>query len=148
MEAYLVVGNPHTRKSTLVRALTGAFNRSLRDIQPLSGRPPLRLYARVGSLQDRLTTPDDFVAEVGRLRCDALLCCLLPAAHPHAPTELPAAAAYVARFERAGWHVAAIAVLGQERGGLRSPWLRQFPQAGTAPINVTAAAVRAHFGWL
>jgi hypothetical protein len=148
MDAYLIVGNPNTRKSSLVRALTGAFNRSLRDIQPLGRGRPLRLYARVGSLQDRHMSPDDFVAEVGRVRCDALLCCLLPAAHPHAPDQLPAAAAYVARFERAGWRIAAIAVLGQDRGGLRSPRLQQFPQAGTAPINVTAAAVRAHFGWM
>lgn len=148
MDAYLIVGNPNTRKSSLVRALTGAFNRSLRDIQPADGRRALRLYARAGSLQDTRTGPDDFVDEVARQRCDALLCCLLPAAHPHAPDDWPAAAAYVERFERAGWRIAAIAVLGQERGGLRSPRLRQFPQSGTAPINVTAAAVRAHFGWV
>lgn len=148
MDAYLIVGNPRTRKSSLVRALTGAFNRSLRDIALQGGRGALRLYARAGSLQDARSAPDDFVAEVGRLRCDALLCCLLPAAHPLAPAELPAAAAYVARFERAGWRIASIAVLGQDRGGLRSPRLQQFPQAGTAPINVTAAAVRAHFGWI
>lgn len=148
MDAYLIVGNPNTRKSSLVRALTGCFNRSLRDIQPVDGRRALRLYARVGSLQDTRTGPDDFVAEVGRQRCDAVLCCLLPAPHPHAPDDWPAAADYVDRFERAGWRIAAIAVLGQDRGGLRSPRLQQFPQAGTAPINATAAAVRAHFGWV
>jgi hypothetical protein len=148
MDAYLIVGNPNTRKSSLARALTGGFNRSRRDIALAGGRGTLRLYARAGSLQDARSSPDDFVGEVARQRCDALLCCLLPAAHPHAPDQLPAAAAYVARFERAGWRIAAIAVLGQDRGGLRSPRLQQFPQAGTAPINVTAAAVRAHFGWM
>src|SRR5512147_1879069 len=110
MDLYLVVGNPHTRKSSLVRALSGCFNRSLRDIQPQVGRRSLRLYARAGSLQDSRTSPDDFVAEVARVRCDAVLCCLLPAAHPHAPDELPAAADYLAQFERAGWRIVAIAV--------------------------------------
>lgn len=148
MDLYLVVGNTNTRKASLVRALSGCFNRSLRDIQPRVGRTPLKLYARVGTLQETRTRPDDFVAEVGRVRCSAVLCCLLPAAHPHAPDDLPAAAAYVHRFEQAGWRVAAIAVLGQDRGGLRSRRLQQFPQAGTAPINLTAAAVRAHFDWL
>ena len=32
-------------------------------------------------------------------------------------------------------------------GGVRSPNLMPFPQAPVAPINQTARAVRAHFGW-
>mgnify|MGYP001103941390 CR=1 FL=1 len=40
-----------------------------------------------------------------------------------------------------------IAVLGQNHGGVRSPVLRQFHLAPTAPINVTAREVRAHFHW-
>ena len=75
MDAYIVIGNPNTRKASLVRCLTGCFNRSVRDIQPLGGRTPLRLYARVGSLQDTRATPEDFIAEAGRARCNAVLCC-------------------------------------------------------------------------
>ena len=53
----------------------------------------------------------------------------------------------LAAFKAAGWRIRAIAVLGQNGGGVRSPNLMQFAQAPIAPINQTARAVRAHFGW-
>jgi hypothetical protein len=147
MDVYIVIGNPNTRKASLVRCLTGCFNRSVRDIMPRDGKASLRLYARAGSLQETRTRPDDFVAEVERSRCVAVLCCLSPSAHPNDPALYPDAQDYLARFSAAGWRVRSIAVLGQNAGGVRSPSLRQFPQATTAPINLTAQGVRMHFGW-
>lgn len=148
MDLYVVIGNPHTRKSSLVRSLTGCFNRSVRDILPVGAKTPLRLYARVGSLQDTKTRPADFRAEVEKTRCTAVLCCLAPSANPNDPALYPDATAYLAQFRAEGWHVRAIAVLGQNAGGVRSAVLRQFPLAPTAPINVTVQAVRDHFGWV
>jgi len=147
MDLYVVIGNPHTRKSTVVRCLTGCFNRSVRDIQPADGRAPLRLYARAGALQDTRTAVDMFIGEVARSRCDAVLCCLSPSAHPHHPVDFPAAQAYLDAFSAAGWRLRAVAVLGQNGGGLRGPKVRQFALASTQPINVTAQGVRGHFGW-
>jgi len=147
MDAYLIIGNPNTRKSTLVRSLTGCFNRSVRDILPVGGKAAFRLYARVGSLQDTRTTPEAFVAEVARTRCAAVLCCLAPSAHPNDPGLYPDAQAYVAQFKAQGWRIRSVVVLGQNGGGVRTPNLLQLAQAPTAPINVTAHAVRTHFGW-
>jgi hypothetical protein len=147
MDLYVVIGNPNTRKSSVVRSLTGCFNRSVRDIQPADGRAPLRLYARAGALQDTRTAVDVFVTEVARSRCDAVLCCLSPAAHPHHAADFPAATAYLAAFDAAGWRLRAVAVLGQNGGGVRGAEVRQFALASTQPINLTAQAVRAHFGW-
>jgi hypothetical protein len=147
MDAYIVIGNPNTRKASVVRSLTGCFNRSVRDIQPLDGKQALRLYARVGALQDSKAGPEDFVAEVGRARCTAVLCCLAPSANPDHADRYPDAISYLAAFKAAGWRIRAIAVLGQNGGGVRSANLLQLPQAPTAPINHTARAVRAHFGW-
>lgn len=147
MDAYIVIGNPNTRKSSVIRSLTGCFNRSVRDIQPEGGAPAMRVYARVGSLQETRRSADDFLVEVERTRCSAVLLCLLPTSHPNEPGLYPDAQAYVARFKAAGWRIRSIAVLGQNGGGIRSPNLRQFPLASTAPINVTARALRAHFGW-
>lgn len=148
MDLYLVVGNPNTRKASLVRSLTGCFNRSVRDIELVSGRSSLRLYARVGSLQDTKTAPPDFLDEVAAARCEAVLCCVAPNAHPAAPARFPAAPEYLDHFKAHGWRLRGIAVLGQNDGGLRAPSLKRFPQAGTAPINLTAAGVRKHFGWV
>lgn len=147
MDAYIVIGNPHTRKASIVRSLTGCFNRSIRDIQPADGRAPLRLYARVGCLQDTQTAPEAFVAEATRTRCSAVLCCLTPSAHPTEGQRYPDAQAYLAHFKAAGWRLRSVAVLGQNSGGVRSSVLRQFPQASTDPINRTAQGVRRHFGW-
>ena len=64
MDAYILIGNLNTRKSSVVRGLTGCFNRSVRDIVPVGGKNALRLYARVGALQETRTRPEDFGAEV------------------------------------------------------------------------------------
>ncbi len=148
MDAYLIIGNTHTRKSSIVRCLSGCFSRSLRDIQLRDGKTQLRLYARAGSIQETRKTPDEFLAEVPRARCAAVLCCLLPEAQPNEPELYPDASTYVARFKAAGMRIRAIAVLGQNAGGLRGPHLRQFPQAPTAPVNLTASEVREFFGWV
>jgi hypothetical protein len=148
MDVYIIIGNPNTRKSSVVRSLTGCFNRNIRDILFLGGKTAVRVYARVGCMQDTKTTPEDFIAEVARARCAAVLCCLAPSVHPNYRDVYPDAQAYLSRFKAEGWRVRSIAVLGQNDGGVRSPNLRQFPLSTTAPINVTAQAVRNHFGWV
>jgi hypothetical protein len=147
MDAYLVVGNSNTRRASVVRSLSGCFNRSLRDILLKDADRPIRIYARVGALQETRTSPEAFIAEVARLRCEAALCCLSASAYSTGADEYPDARAYVARLEEQGWRIRAIAVLGQNAGGLKAGNLRQFPQAGTNPINVSASEVRALFGW-
>jgi hypothetical protein len=147
MDAYIIIGNPNTRKASVVRSLTGCFNRSVREILPYGGKGPLRVYARAGALQETRTSIEAFLAEVGRSRCSAVLCCLQPSAHPNHPIDCPDAPAYLAGFKAAGWRIRSVAVLGQNDGGVRSPNLRHFTQAPTAPINVTARDVRLHFGW-
>lgn len=47
-----------------------------------------------------------------------------------------------------GWRFKGVAVLGQDGGGVRASNLRQYVQAPTAPVNLTARDVRAQFGWL
>ncbi len=147
MNAYILIGNSNTRKSSVVRSLSGCFNRSVRDIQPDSGAAPFRLYARVGCLQESRTAASDFLLELSTKRCTAVLFCLWPNAHPIHPALCPDAQAYVSHFRAAGWTIKAIAVLGQNSGGVRSSNLLQFPNSPTLPINVTAQGVRAHFGW-
>jgi hypothetical protein len=147
MDLYLVIGNPNTRKASLVRSLTGCFNRSVRDILIQGTKAPVRFYARIGTLQETRTSFEDFVAEVERTRCRAVICCLLPTVADNRAMNRPDAQAYVAGFKAVGWHIKAVAVLGQDGGGVRASNLRQYPQAPTAPINVTAREVRAQFGW-
>ncbi len=148
MDAYLIIGNSNTRKASLVRSLTGCFNRSVRDIQIQGTKAPVRFYARIGTLQDTRTSVDDFVAEVARARCQAVVFCLSPSTGQGTGADAQDAQAYVTGFKAAGWRIKAVAVLGQNAGGVRASNLRQYPQAPTLPINVTAREVRAQFGWV
>lgn len=66
---------------------------------------------------------------------------------PDRAQRLPCAPAYIAELKAACWRDRAIAVLRQNGGGARASNLLHSPQAPTAPINRTARAMRAHFGW-
>jgi hypothetical protein len=147
MDAYILIGNTSTRKTSVIRSLTGCFNRSVRDIQLQTGRP-LRFYARIGALQHTRTMPDEFVQEVARSRCEAVIFSLLPSAVQTDLVAYPDAQTYVADLRARGWRIKGVAVLGQDGGGVRAPNLRQYVQAPTAPVNLTARDVRAQFGWL
>lgn len=148
MDAYIIIGNTNTRKASLVRSLTGCFNRSVREIQIQGTKKPQRFYARVGTLQDTRVTVAQFVAEVARARAEAVVFCLSPEAHKTDTLEYPDAQSYVAALRELGWRVKGVAVLGQNAGGVRAPNLRQYISAPTAPVNLTARDVRAQFGWL
>ncbi len=148
MDCYLIIGNSNTRKTSIIRSLTGCFNRNVRDIQLQGTKSPVRFYARVGTLQDSRTSIEDFLGEARRSRCQAVICCLSPSASPDEPERCPDAKAYLAGFIAAGWHCKAVAVLGQNGGGVRAGNLRQYPLAPTAPINLTARDIRAQFGWV
>jgi hypothetical protein len=148
MDAYILIGNANTRKTSVVRSLTGCFNRSVREIQLQGSQRPQRFYARVGTLQVTRTTIDEFLQEVSRSRCEAVVFCLSPTAHNTDKETFPDAQTYVAALRERGWRVKGVAVLGQDGGGVRAPNLRQYILAPTQPINVTARDVRAQFGWL
>ncbi len=148
MDAYLLIGNANTRKTAIVRSLSGCFNRSVREIQLQGDKRPVRFYARVGALQHTRTTFDEFAEEVARSRCEAVLFCLSPHAHKTDLLEYPDAQTYVAALRERGWRIKAVAVLGQDGGGVRASNLRQHTLAPTAPVNLTARDVRAQFGWV
>lgn len=148
MEAYVLIGNPHTRKSTLLRCLTGCFNRSVRDIALQRGGQT-RLYARVAALQESRTEVADFMAEVARSRCQQVAFALWPDAQPHDPQRWPGASAYLQALREAGWAVPKLVVLGahpwQAGGGAD---LLRLPEVLTQPVNLSAQRIRQHFGWV
>ena len=102
MDAYILIGNANTRKTSVVRSLTGCFNRSVRDIQLQGSRRPQRFYARVGTLQITRTSIEDFIQEVSRSRCEAVVFCLSPTAHKTDLETFPDALTYVADTDNWG----------------------------------------------
>ena len=150
LHAYVLIGSPRTRKSTLLRCLTGCYSRNLRDIELQSGGQVLRLYARVSALQDSRTEPADFIAEAQRSRCTHAAFILSPQSNPLDPRRYPDAQAYLDAFAAAGWHFDKLAVLGADPirpRVARRDAVARFPNVLHQPVNTTAAQVRQHFGW-
>ena len=146
LDVYLLIGNNHTRKSSLLRALTGCFNRNVRDIELVNGKS-IRLYARCTALQESRTEAADFVLEAGRHRCQAVALCLLPEANPLDPQRWPDANRYIQSFQQAGWTVRKTAVLGAHPVKPAAGAVVHLPSVLHQPINSTAATLRSHFGW-
>ncbi|NDY91340.1 hypothetical protein [Ideonella livida] len=151
MQAHVLIGNPHTRKSSLLRCLTGCFNRNVRDIALAQGGA-VRVYARVAALQESRTEVADFMTEVVRSRCEHTVFALWPEAHPGDPERWPGATAYLQHLADAGWRLQRVAVLGAH------PWtppkalagreLLRLPEVLSQPVNLSAQRIRQHFGWL
>lgn len=146
MEAYLIVGEPNSRKSSVLRGLTGCFNRSIRDIQLTTGKN-IELYARVSSVQESKTTPEEFLEEALSKKLGTVVFCLWPDANPQNPKLYPDADAYVSVLRGYGWNFVATAVLGPKSCPLPLPRVRHFPNVRTDPVNMSSLAVRLHFGW-
>ncbi len=146
MNAYLLIGEPGTRKSSLLRSLTGCFNRNERDIQLLDGRT-ISIYARVSTLQESKTTPKDFLAEVQKRNCPNVIFSLLPDPNPLFPIPFPDAQTYIDAFLAAGWNFVATAVVGVHPISPTVPNVAHFPRAASLPINIVARNIRAHFDW-
>ena len=146
MDAYVIIGGPNTRKSSVTRSLTGCFNRNVRNIL-LNNGEIIKIYARVSALQESKTTAQDFIAEVNQSGCQSVIFCLCPQPNPTDPTKYPDASTYVSTFRAAGWNIVRAAVLGQGRPSLLCPQQAFLPNSQVDPINQTAQAVRLHFGW-
>lgn len=146
MNAYLIIGEPGTRKSSILRSLTGCFNRSERDIQLLNGTA-INIYARVSALQESKTSPKDFINEVNKRGCPNVIFSLYPDPNPLFPILYPDAHMYIEAFEAAGWSFISTAVVGIHPISPALPNVAHFPRAVTQPINIVAKNVRAHFEW-
>lgn len=146
MNAYVIIGDANTRKSSILRCLTGCFNRSDRDILLSSGRQ-IRVYARVSSLQESKTTPQDFLKEVRLRGCSDVVFCLWPDANPKAPGRFPDSDSYIKFFRQAGWVFKGAAILGNTRIAPGVKNVCRVPSVRTQPINVSAQLVRTQFGW-
>jgi hypothetical protein len=147
MKAYVVIGEAQTRKSTLVRCLTGCASRGVRQILTRDG-DELVLYARVLALQESGTSAQDFIAEARASGCKQTLFCLWPGQKQSRGKSYPSADTHIREFRQAGWQIHRIAVLGEPAISL--PWrqMAQFADVNAVPINLTAARVRDYFGWV
>ena len=150
MDAYIIIGEESSGKSSVTRCLTGSGRSRTRLIATLSVN--IRVYVHLMSLHEddkHQKTPTDFENKIKQTQCDAVLFSLWP----HSGNGCPDADTYLRYFIGCGWNIARVACLGipvsRITTSLQTSTIKAFPRIdNTTPVNVVAAQVRRHFGWI
>lgn len=149
MDAYVIVGEENSGKSSVTRCLTGSGQSRTRLIATVSVN--IKVYVHLMSLHEdkkHKKTPSDFELRVGQEDCDAVLFSLWP----HSGNRCPDADTYLRYFVDAGWNIVRVACLGIPVSRiatlLPSGSILSFPTVKPTPVNEVAAQVRRHFDWL
>lgn len=144
VEAYVMLGNHNVRKSSSVRALTGAGSRGQRTVATNAGN--IDVWTEIRALQENSITSSQFITTVTNsgvkytlfpLRIDQL-------------GQFQRGASYIQDFIAAGWMIRDIVVLGAAAQGLPAgtPNPNFIPQSPVTPANRIAAQIRAWWAWV
>jgi hypothetical protein len=153
MDAYVLIGEDETGKSSITRSLTGvargsAANKMSRVIATLTVK--IRVYVHLTSLQEDKINPERFAEMVSKQKdCQAVLFSL----RLSGARGCPDADTYLQHFIGEGWNIVRVACLdvpvSRITTSLPSGTIRAFPAiTDTTTVNEVAAQVRSHFEWI
>jgi hypothetical protein len=143
---FVVLGDPDTRKSATIRALTGAYRRRGWEVATQAGN--LDIFVQISSLQESRIAPQNFVTQ--NENWTNILVCLWVSSGNGQPDGLQ----YIRTFINNGWTISQIVVLGAGANnlpyrlptGLPNPLF--IPNSGATPANQIAHQIRGQWGWL
>ncbi len=149
MDAYIVIGDANSFKSSTVRALTGCRVRGVRAL--VQRGVVMQTYVQLSSLQEgnRFLKPLDFIREVRKSGANAAIFPLRALRHRGRPD----ANEYLHEFVKAGWNIKGVAVLYSPDFQLTVPLSRasvfDLPSEGDPHYyaNVLASKIRTKFKW-
>jgi hypothetical protein len=144
VEVYAILGDANARKSSTVRALTGAAQRALRTVATNAGN--IDIFVQISSLQESTISPADFIQEITNLGCRYVLVTLWIQSRQ----IFPSGQDYLQKFTAAGWTIQQLVVLGAPQlpplpSGTPTPNL--LPQSEETPANQIASRIRTWWGW-
>jgi hypothetical protein len=151
---FVVLGDNGTRKSSLVRALSGVGRRTVVDLAFHGGDEKTHVEVRSG--QESGLTPQAFTALIdAQLVRWPILNVLVPfwvtGGHMKG-TTYPGGNDYIDAIIHRGWPIAEIIVLGQPALPFQlphgAPTPRFIPNSATSPANNTASQVRSWWHWI
>lgn len=146
---FIVVGHSESRKSSTIRALTGASKPRVVQVRPTNNES-FDIFVFHASLQEKGIAPDDFVAQVEKL-ADNPDVLVAVRTKPSRNQRLPDGQGYALRFEQAGWQIAGVATLhGGPFGPLtdNAPQPIPIPDSQNMPVNEIANTIRGVWNWL
>ena len=129
---YIVIGNGNTRKSSLIRALSGVANRGKYEIEDSSSIKN-EFFIQVRSLQEANISPPDFITEMQNSNVSHILAAL----RINTLNSQPNGASYINAFiNTTGWNISGIIKMG---GGI----ITGLPAGCTAPVQINNTNSRA-----
>lgn len=152
MDVYLIIGDANTGKSSLIRCLTGCAQYGTGNFALTNGTT-ISTYVVISSLQESAISPSSFIQDVqdalkdGRIDPKLEAAVLVPL-REDSVNDYPAASQYITEFENAGWTIVKTALLDSQTPTSNYPHCQGVTDVMSKPINVSAAAVRQHFGWI
>ena len=149
MNVYVIMGEGNTRKSSLVRCLTGIHEKSKEKkphiVATQEGDIPVKI--RIGSLQEVKKLPAEFIAECKLHDVPNILC----AVRIEPEKSCPSGVEYLNAFIKEGWEVKPVIALDTIS-------IPDFPKdleqpmylygSKSTPTNAMAARVRELWGWI
>lgn len=156
MNAYLIIGDAKTGKSSLIRCLTGYDQPGIGNFALTNGII-ISTQVVISALQKYSThswrIPSNYIQDVQNdlkkgLFDSTLKPAILVPLWEHSNNGYPAASQYITAFQQAGWLIVKTALLNSQTPPTNYPQCKAFTGVTSKPINVTAADVRQHFGWI
>jgi len=141
---FVVLGGRDTRKSTTIRALTGA--RIRREWQVATQNGNIKIFVQISALQESKIEPQRFIQETARY--PNILVCLWISRGNRQPNGLE----YIQAFIKKRWPISQIVVLGVRSlpydlpGSLPNPYF--IDNSKEIPANQIAHQIRRRWRWL
>ena len=144
-EVWIIMGDAQVGKSSAIRALTGAFKSDYTNVQTAHGRLT-NIFVQIRSLQENRISPERFIKDH---RNDQYI---LLSLRINQAGGYPNGLSYIREFNRNGWVIKGIAVLGTNilpynlPQGLPNPLF--IPNSQNTPANEVAYRIRQVWNWL
>ncbi|HCH5095915.1 hypothetical protein NDJ85_22635 [Vibrio parahaemolyticus] len=152
---HIVIGDSDTRKSSLIRALTGAGQgQSRKDLEVEKANGTIStIHVMQSALQENYKPqlPQQYINFVNQHSTDEFLFSLRVTNVVANGVTYPDAIDYIHQFKQAGFSIASVALLGHSANKLNLSQcgnVVQQPQSHGTPTNKTASQVRQTWGWV
>lgn len=150
VSVYTILGESNTRKSSTIRALTGAGQHKEIMIAMPSGN--IDVFVSISALQEAGMDPQQFINEVVSCGYKNVLVPLRIFPLTRSGQTFSSGTTYLKAFINAGWDIRQVVILGVSSmpslwpGGAPIP--NFIPNSPQSPTNKTASQIRAWWGWL
>jgi hypothetical protein len=143
---FIIIGEDNTRKSSTIRALTGASKRNVYQVATINQH--IQIFVQISALQEQGKSPQQFMNEITQMSCPNVLLSLRINAVGRQPNSLT----YIQNFLGANWCIREIVVLGTNQLPYNLPnnlpTINYIPNARNMTNNEIASKIRQWWQWL